>query len=233
MEPSTLHLTPEQRQQVISALIQSGNITTKRQRIDFLEATTLAYHAPDTAARIPIDGSAEEFARSLVREVEAKGIITMTRQPALILVLGYLWHTVRSPAEVVAFLEELLAPYQPLSPLFESRRGDIEILSNIWYSPRKFSFFEVRKYDIGTLEVQNGKIYYEGEHTPRLRVDEVKSVKHIRMDGSVNNNWVEVHYQHEGQEKVAYFAEASRLGVGELIGGSHRLFLTLRYMAIE
>jgi hypothetical protein len=225
-----LHLTPEQRRKVLSIFTTFGRIDTTRQRIDFLDDTTLSYHAPETVTKIPIDGSGEEFAKLVIREVELRGIITMTRQPALVLVLDYLRYLARGHAGEVAFLEELLEPYQPLSPLFEDPRQkrDVQILTNIWYSARQYGFFEGRDFDNGTLEIQHGAVTYQGERMSRFKIETILSVKHIRMGGSVNNNWVEVHYREGEREREAYFAEASRLGVGELIGGSHNLFLALR-----
>lgn len=227
MEP---HLTPEQRHRVISILATFGRIDTNRQRIDFLDDTTLSYHTPETVTKIPIDGSTDEFAKSLIREVEARGMLTMTRQPALILVLGYLRYLTRGHPEVTAFLDDLVDPYQPLSPLFEDPRqkGDVQIFTNIWYSARRYNFLEARDYDNGTLELQHSTVTYEGERTQRFTIQTLVSVKHICMDGSVNNNWVEVRYRDGAVQRESFFAEASRLGVGELIGGSHNLYLALR-----
>lgn len=228
-----LHLTLEQRRRVLSILMELGRIGTNRQRIDFLDDTTLSYHAPETVTKIPIDGSSEEFAKAVIRETELRGIVTMTRQPALVLVLDNLRHLARGHPEVIVFLDDLLAPYQPISPLFEDPRqkGDVQILTNIWYSARQYGFFEGRDFDNGTLEIQHRMVSYEGERTPRFTIQGITSVKHIRMGGRVNNNWVEVRYREGEREREPYLAEASRLGVGELIGGSHHLFLALRRLS--
>jgi len=225
-----LQLNPAQRRHLISLLTTFGGIDTNRQRINFLDDTTLSYHAPETAARIPIDGSTEDFAKAVIREVQLRGTITMTRQPALVLVLVYLRDQASGHVEVMAFLDDLLAPYQPLAPLFEDphQKGDVQILTNIWYSPKQYGFFGGRDYDSGTLEIQHGVVSYKGERTPRFTIQTITGVKHIRMGGSVNNNWVEIQYRVGSTPQEAYFAEASQFGVGALIGGSHQLFLALR-----
>ncbi len=225
-----LHLDPAQRCELSRILTGYGGIETPIQRIHFLDASTLAYHAPETATRISVDGSTADFVETLLTETERRGLLTMTRQPALVLVLGYLRTQLRVPSAEETWLDQLLAPYSPVAPLFQDPQlgTDVQIMTNICYSPVRYGLFDRHDFDVGTLEIQHGVIQFAGNHTARFTLHPITRVRHIRMGRSVQNNWVEVQYGNGDTLNHAYFAESSPSGVGEWIGGSHTLFLALR-----
>jgi hypothetical protein len=101
------------------------------------------------------------------------------------------------------------------------------VFTNVWYTPRKYRFWEYRNPDIGTLIVEPDVVTYTGEKH-KIVITNLMNVTHTRQGGSINNNWVRVDYGDGNASSTAFFAQASRLGVGELIGGSDEIFIALR-----
>ncbi len=99
--------------------------------------------------------------------------------------------------------------------------------TNIWYKPKKYSFFQWRNPDLGVLAIKDNLVTYTGEKQ-MLRFGALQAVIHTRMPGDVNNNWVQVGYVADDASAVAYFACAKPLGIGFLVGGSEALYHALR-----
>lgn len=94
---------------------------------------------------------------------------------------------------------------------------------NVWYTPRQYKWYQIRNPDIGTLLVDSESAKYKGEKEQLILTD-IISVLHTKHWGDVNNNWVKVEYGDRENPKVAYFADAKRLGIGFLVGGSQDIF---------
>lgn len=99
--------------------------------------------------------------------------------------------------------------------------------TNIWYTPKKYNFFQWRKPDLGVLAIKDNQVTYTGEKQV-LHIAALQAVIHTRMAGDVNNNWVQVDYGADDAPAVAYFACAKPLGIGFLGGGSEALYHALR-----
>lgn len=99
----------------------------------------------------------------------------------------------------------------------------IKIFTNIWFEDHKYSIWSVRNPEIGTLSVFSGRIEFSTSET-EMQITGIIRVRHTKMGGDVNNNWVEVLYQNGESVRLVYFSDASTLGVGNLIGGSEELF---------
>ena len=89
----------------------------------------------------------------------------------------------------------------------------------------------MRKLDIGTLTIWDDYATYEGTKI-EFTVTNTQTVQHVHLSGDINNNWVKVTYKESDEEKIAYFADAKRMGLGNLIGGSEELFYGL-YTLVE
>jgi hypothetical protein len=101
---------------------------------------------------------------------------------------------------------------------------EIKTFTNIWYAKKKYSFWSVfRNTEVGTLIVYDDYLEFKGSKS-NVRIEEISGVKHMKMGGDINNNWVEITYRKENLTSSVYFADASNLGIGNLIGGSGRLF---------
>lgn len=94
---------------------------------------------------------------------------------------------------------------------------------NVWYTPRKYKWYEIMNPDIGTLLIDSESAEYKGQKE-QLVLTDVISVLHTKHKGDINNNWVKVEYGDRENPKVAYFADAKRLGIGFLVGGSQDIF---------
>jgi hypothetical protein len=106
----------------------------------------------------------------------------------------------------------------------EPEKGDeLQTFTNIWYAPEKYSFFSVRNPQIGTIYVFEKHLEFK-HFDGTLTIEDIIGVKHTKMSGDINNNWVEIIYRKNNKIKSAYFAEASKLGIGNLLGGSDRIF---------
>lgn len=99
--------------------------------------------------------------------------------------------------------------------------------TNIWYTPKKYGFFQLRNPDLGVLSIKDNQVTYTGDKQV-LRIGALQAVIHTRMPGDVNNNWVQVDYGADDAPAVAYFACAKPLGIGFLVGGSEALYHALR-----
>jgi len=99
--------------------------------------------------------------------------------------------------------------------------------TNIWYTPKKYNFFQWRNPDLGVLAIKDKQVTYTCEKQV-LRIGALQAVIHTRMPGDVNNNWVQVAYGADDAPAVAYFACAKPLGIGFLVGGSEALYHALR-----
>lgn len=114
-----------------------------------------------------------------------------------------------------------------------SRKQNLQIFTNIWYASKKFSIFDFwRSPDLGTLYIIDGKIIrFEGEKI-KISIETAESVSHVRMPLDINNNWVKVDFQGaDSSLQTAYFALAEKLGWGNLVGGSTKLFEALRRLS--
>lgn len=101
------------------------------------------------------------------------------------------------------------------------------VITNVWYSPKVYGFWAVRTYDIGTLEIRAHLVTFRGRKH-QFQITKIQSVTHEHMPGDLNNNWVKVAYLNEkGVLTVAFFADATKLGVGNLVGGSEEIFQAL------
>jgi hypothetical protein len=99
----------------------------------------------------------------------------------------------------------------------------IKIFTNIWFEDHKYSIWSVRNAEVGTLSVFSDRLEFSGSETD-LQITGIIRVRHTKMGGDVNNNWVEVLYQNGESVRLAYLSAASTLGVGNLLGGSEELF---------
>ncbi|HFC13038.1 MAG TPA: XRE family transcriptional regulator [Anaerolineae bacterium] len=101
------------------------------------------------------------------------------------------------------------------------------IFTNIWYTDHRYSLKTLwRDYELGTLFIEANQLRYVGEKT-KLEITQCTQLEHTRQYGDLNANWVKLIYQKDEQTHEAWFAQASRLGIGNLIGGSHDLFESL------
>ncbi len=105
--------------------------------------------------------------------------------------------------------------------------SDFLEFTNIWYTPKKYGFFQWRNPDLGILAIEADQVTYRGEKQV-LSIGALQAVIHTRMAGDVNNNWVQVVYIADGAPSDAYFAAAKPLGIGFLGGGSETLYHALR-----
>jgi len=99
----------------------------------------------------------------------------------------------------------------------------LKTFTNIWYADRKYSIWSVRNTVPGTLTVFSDHLEFNSSELDLL-ITAISCIRHTKMGGDLNNNWVEVVYQNGEAAKFGYFAEASKLGIGNLLGGSEELF---------
>lgn len=104
---------------------------------------------------------------------------------------------------------------------------DREVLINIWYTPKPYAFWQVMNPAVGTLVVRDDHLEYSA-NGQRTVIRDVTRVEHTKMRGDINNNWVRVTYRDGGAERDAWLAEARKLGIGTLLGGSERLLDAVR-----
>jgi len=100
------------------------------------------------------------------------------------------------------------------------------VLTNIWFTPQPYGFFSLRNTNPGTLTVGPEAALYQRDQE-QLHLSRLIAVTHTRHSGDLNNNWVRVDYIAQGRPKIAFFANAKPLGVGNAIGGSEALLQAL------
>ncbi len=102
------------------------------------------------------------------------------------------------------------------------------IFTNIWYTDRRYTFKTwVRDYTLGTLYIQENVLHYVGERAT-VSIDNAESVIHTRQYSDINANWVKIVYVEDNVHKEAWFADGKKLGWGNLVGGSHELFVAIK-----
>ena len=106
--------------------------------------------------------------------------------------------------------------------------SNVCIVTNVWYTPRRYKLYSYIASDIGTLYVYEDHIEYRGQKDEDgVRIAGITGIKHTKMPGDINNSWVEVRYSGADGEAAAYFSDAKKLGIGSLLGGSEELFRAL------
>jgi hypothetical protein len=101
--------------------------------------------------------------------------------------------------------------------------AEIKTFTNVWYTKKKYSFWSLRNPEVGTLHVYDDHLEFKGSESD-VRIGEISGVRHIKMSGDINNNWIEVTYRKENLTTQAYFADAANLGKGNLTGGGDKIF---------
>ncbi|MBA3531415.1 MAG: toll/interleukin-1 receptor domain-containing protein, partial [Ardenticatenales bacterium] len=109
----SLALSDAHRHRLVQLLALRGEILTSLDRQTLLEDAGLAQFI----AKLPLGGSAEEFAAALVRTLQQQGQLPGTGEPALLPLLRLLRERVAGHPAEVYFLDELLAPYEVGRPL--------------------------------------------------------------------------------------------------------------------
>lgn len=104
-----LPLTREQHRRLVHLIAQRAGILTPLQRQNLLEMAGLN----EFITRLNFATDAQTFAQQLVRELQNRGTLAQTGQPALVSLLEELSHIVRGQEEEAAFVAELLAQAPP------------------------------------------------------------------------------------------------------------------------
>jgi len=122
-----------------------------------------------------------------------------------------------------ALVQELFG--ETVAPTAATNRppAEVQTFSPVWFSPRKYSFSEIRDTGTGTLVVDCERVEFSWSKG-NVIITGIPRVTHTRMAGDLADAWVEVVYA-GGQ--IAYFADASRAGLVTLLGGSHEIFAAL------
>ncbi|MBA3534585.1 MAG: toll/interleukin-1 receptor domain-containing protein, partial [Ardenticatenales bacterium] len=110
---SSLSLSAASRRRLLELLALRAGILTVLDRQTFLEDAGLAQFI----SKLPLGGSAEDFAAALVRALQQQGQLSGTGEPALVPLLRLLRERVVGHPQEATFLEGLLAPYEVGRPL--------------------------------------------------------------------------------------------------------------------
>jgi len=103
-----------------------------------------------------------------------------------------------------------------------------QILTNVWYLEKEYRWWQYRNPDVGTLELKSEQVHFHGRKYA-VQMAKIQSITHGHQPGDLNNNWVKVSYLDEkGGARLAFFADAKKLGIGNLVGGSDAIFQALR-----
>lgn len=103
-----------------------------------------------------------------------------------------------------------------------------KLITNVWYLEKQYRFWQWRNPDVGTLELKSEQVYFRGRKHA-VHMVKIQEVTHGHQPGDLNNNWVKVSYLDEkGVARLAFFADAKKLGIGNLVGGSDAIFQALR-----
>ena len=103
------------RRRLKSLIVRFGAVDGKLDRLNLLDNAGLLADDVGVVGKLSLEVGADAFAGQLIRELEQRGDLESTRQPALVGLLRELRETVRGHHEEAAFLDGLLAPYRPAS----------------------------------------------------------------------------------------------------------------------
>lgn len=103
-----------------------------------------------------------------------------------------------------------------------------KLFTNVWYLEKEYRWWQYRNPDVGTLELKSEQVHFYGRKYA-VQMAKIQSITHGHQPGDLNNNWVKVSYLDEkGRARLAFFADAKKLGIGNLVGGSDAIFQALR-----